>query len=181
MSNLEAFVHTACAIVIIICIARLVGSFMVYIKQPRVVGEMIAGVLLGPTLFSFVCPDISAYLFKETQPFIYVLGNLGLSAYMFLVGMEIDFSTVTPKIKKQEGILSVAATIIPFFTGCFSAWVFYDQLSLSGIKLTTFMLFMGTAFSIMAFPMLARILDEKGMIKTTIGSLTLLSSSIQDV
>ncbi len=181
MSNLESFVHTACAIIVIIMVARLMGSFMICIKQPRVVGEMIAGVLLGPTLFSAILPDVSSYLFKDTQPFIYVLGNFGLSLYMLLVGMEIDFSKVTDKIKKQAWILSAVATIIPFFTGCFSAWIFFDQLSLPGVKLTTFMLFMGTAFSIMAFPMLARILDEKKMIKTSIGSLTLLSSSIQDV
>lgn len=181
MSNLETFVHTSTAMVVIIVVARLVGSFMVYIKQPRVVGEMLAGVLLGPTFFSSLFPDISSYLFKDTQPLIYVLGNFGLCFYMFLVGMELDFEKVTGKIRNQAFFLSVVATIIPFFTGCFSAWLFFDQLCLPGIKLTTFMFFIGTAFSIMAFPMLARILDEKQMIRTTIGSLSLLSSSIQDV
>jgi Kef-type K+ transport system membrane component KefB len=181
MSNLEYFVHTALAMVVIITVARSVGSFMVFIKQPRVVGEMIAGVLLGPTLFSSLFPAASSYLFKDTQPFIYMLGNFGLCFYMFLVGMEIDFTKVTAQVRKQAAVLSIIATIIPFAVGCFSAWLFFDKLCLPGIKLNTFMFFMGTAFSIMAFPMLARILDEKKMIRTTIGSLSMLSSSIQDV
>lgn len=181
MSNLELFVHTASAIAVIIVVARLTGSLMVYLKQPRVVGEMIAGVLLGPTLFSSLWPQAAEYLFKPTQSNIYLLGNFGLSFYMFLVGLEIDFSKVTGTVRKQAAVLSSVATIAPFVVGCFSAYVFYDKLSLPGISMASFMLFTGTVFSITAFPMLARILDEKGLIKTTLGALSLLSASIQDV
>jgi len=181
MSNLDLFVHTACAIAVIVIVARLLGSFMNYIGQPRVVGEMIAGVLLGPTLLSSVFPAFTGYLFKDTQVEIYILGNIGLSFYMFLVGMDIDFSTVDKTLRKQAGVLSVVATVIPFGTGMFSAYIFYDVLCLPGIPLFSFMFFTGTAFSIMAFPMLARILDEKNLIRTKLGSLSLLSASIQDV
>lgn len=181
MSNLELFVHTASAIAVIIVTARLVGSLMVYLKQPRVVGEMIAGVLLGPTLFSTVWPQAAEYLFKPTQSNIYLLGNFGLSFYMFLVGLEIDFSKVNSAIRKQAAVLSSVATVVPFAVGCFSAYIFFDKLSLPGVSLASFMLFTGTVFSITAFPMLARILDEKNLIKTTLGTLSLLSASIQDV
>jgi Kef-type K+ transport system membrane component KefB len=181
MSNLEIFIHTACAITVIIIASRLTGSLMVRIKQPRVVGEMIAGVLLGPTLFSTVCPEISAYLFTSSLPNIYLLGNLGLSFYMFLVGMDIDLGKLDKSIKKQAVVISAAATIVPFAAGTFCAFIFFDKLCLPGTPITFFMLFTGTAFSIMAFPMLARILDEKNLIRTRLGSLALLSSSIQDV
>jgi len=181
LNNLEIFIRCACAIGVIIITARLTGSLMVYIKQPRVVGEMIAGVLLGPTCFSSLFPEITAYLFTDTQPFIYVLGSLGLSFYMFLVGMEIDFSKVSKAITKQAYLLSTIATVVPFAGGCFCAFIYFDELSTGSVTLNSFMLYMGTAFSIMAFPMLARILDEKNLIKTKIGSLALLSASIQDV
>jgi Kef-type K+ transport system membrane component KefB len=181
MSNLDLFVHTASAMVVIIVVARLMGNLMIMIKQPRVVGEMIAGVVLGPSFFSTAFPDIAGYLFKDTQPGIYILGNLALSLYMFIVGAEIDLSKVDKSIQKQAAWLSFVAVVVPFLTGGFCAWLYYDKLCLAGIPLPVFMLFAGTAFSIMAFPMLARILDEQNLIKTRFGSLALLSSSIQDV
>jgi Kef-type K+ transport system membrane component KefB len=181
MTNLELFIHVACAMAVIIFMARLVGSMMVYINQPRVVGEMIAGVLLGPTLFSTILPEVTTYLFADTKPIIYFVGNLGLSFYMFMVGMDIDFSKVDKSIRKQATILSTVATIIPFLMGCLAAYMFYDQLALPNISFLVFAIFLGTALSIMAFPMLARILDEKKLIQTKLGSLALLSASGQDV
>jgi Kef-type K+ transport system membrane component KefB len=181
MSNLDLFIHSATAMLVIIILARLVGSFMVYINQPRVVGEMIAGVLLGPTLFSSIVPDVTNYLFADTKPMIYFVGNIGLSFYMFLVGMDIDFSKVDNSIRKQASLLSVFATVIPFAMGILAAYLFYDTLALPSISFLVFAVFMGTALSIMAFPMLARILDEKKLIQTKLGSLALLSASAQDV
>jgi Kef-type K+ transport system membrane component KefB len=181
MGNLETFIHVAVAMIVVIIVARLMGNAMAYIKQPRVVGEMIAGVLLGPTLVGTLFPEWYAYLFTTTQPFIYALGNIGLSFYMFLVGMNLDLSIIEKKAKKQAYILSIIATIVPFAMGCLCAYVFYDHLSLPNISLILFMLFFGTAFSIMAFPMLARILEEKKLINSLLGSMALLSASIQDV
>ena len=177
MSNLDLFIHSATALLVIIILARLVGSFMVYINQPRVVGEMIAGVLLGPTLFSSIVPEVTNYLFADTKPMIYFVGNIGLSFYMFLVGMDIDFSKVDNSIRKQASILSLFATVIPFAMGIVAAYLFYDTLALPSISFLVFAVFMGTALSIMAFPMLARILDEKKLIQTKLGSLALLSAS----
>ena len=181
MTNLELFIHAAAAMLVIIILARLVGSIMVYLKQPRVVGEMIAGVLLGPTLFSTILPEATNYLFADTKPIIYFVGNIGLSFYMFMVGMDIDFSKVDKSIRKQSSVLSIAATIIPFLTGIIVAFLYFDKLAVDTISFMVFAIFMGTALSIMAFPMLARILDEKNLIQTKLGSLALLSASAQDV
>jgi Kef-type K+ transport system membrane component KefB len=126
-------------------------------------------------------PEVTNYLFADTKPMIYFVGNIGLSFYMFLVGMDIDFSKVDNSIRKQASILSVFATVIPFAMGILAAYLFYDTLALPSISFLVFAVFMGTALSIMAFPMLARILDEKKLIQTKLGSLALLSASAQDV
>jgi Kef-type K+ transport system membrane component KefB len=181
MGNLEIFIHVACAIIVIIISARILGNVMQFIKQPRVVGEMIAGVALGPTLFGTIFPEGSTYLFSTTQPYIYVLGNIGLSFYMFLVGMDLDLTNIDTKTKRKSYILSIIATVVPFSFGCLSAYLFYDQFQIQGVPIVLFMLFLGTAFSIMAFPMLARILEEEKLIHTPLGSICLLSASIQDV
>jgi len=181
MGNLEIFIHVACSISVIIISARILGNVMQFIKQPRVVGEMIAGVALGPTLFGVIFPEGSTYLFSNTQPYIYVLGNIGLSFYMFLVGIDLDLSNIDKKTKRKAYALSLIATIIPFMFGCLSAYLFYNQFQISGVPVILFMLFLGTAFSIMAFPMLARILEEEKLIHTPLGSICLLSASLQDV
>jgi Kef-type K+ transport system membrane component KefB len=181
MNNLEIFIHVAYAIIAVIITARLMGNFMLYIKQPRVVGEMIAGVILGPTLLGAIFPQAVEFLFSSTQSYIYVLGNIGLSFYMFLVGMDLDLSNVEKKTRKQAYILSGISTIVPFLFGSFGAYLFYQQFQIPDVSMILFMLFMGTAFSIMAFPMLARILEEHKLINTKLGSLSLLSASIQDV
>ena len=181
MGNLEIFIHVACAIIVVIIFARIIGNAMQFIKQPRVVGEMIAGVALGPTLFGAIFPEGFTYLFSNTQPYIYVLGNIGLSFYMFLVGIDLDLSNIDKKTKRKSYTLSIIATIVPFIFGCLSAYLFYDQFQIPDVPVILFMLFLGTAFSIMAFPMLARILEEEKLINTPLGSICLLSASIQDV
>jgi len=181
MNNLEIFIHVAYAIIAVIVTARLMGNLMQFIKQPRVVGEMIAGVLLGPTFLGAIFPEAVEFLFSSTQSYIYVLGNIGLSFYMFLVGMDLDLSNIDKKTRKQSYILSIISTTVPFIFGSFSAFLFYQQFQIPGVPLILFMLFLGTAFSIMAFPMLARILEEHQLINTKLGALSLLSASIQDV
>ena len=143
---------------------------------------MISGVLLGPTFFGFFFPELSTKLFaKEIMPFLFVLSNLGLSFYMFLVGAEIDFSKFTKKILKQSSLLSAVAIIFPFIFGTVAAGWYFNLFSGSGISFLAFSVFLGTAFAITAFPMLARILHERNILNTPIGVLTVTSASIQDV
>jgi Kef-type K+ transport system membrane component KefB len=202
--NLELFIHAAIAIVIILIVCHTVGSLMKYIKQPAVVGEMIAGVLLGPTLFGQLAPDLSAAIFYPTYSaaikiadinglpaprnidviaIIFMLSNIGLSFYMFLVGAEIDYKYFDKKSLKQGGWLSVTATITPFLLGAAAGWYYYnsDLCNLDVVSRSGFMIFMGTAISITAFPMLARILQENDLINTKLGVISLVSASIQDV
>lgn len=143
---------------------------------------MISGVLLGPTCFGYFFPELSTKLFsKEIMPFLFVLSNLGLSFYMFLVGSEIDFTKFTKKVLKQSSLLSAVAIVFPFIFGTIAAGWYFNLFSGNGISFLSFSVFLGTAFAITAFPMLARILHERNILNTHIGVLTVTSASIQDV
>ena len=182
MSNLDLFIHVVTAVVFILIISHLCGRLFQYLMQPKVVGEMISGVLLGPTCFGYFCPELSASIFsKDVMPFLFVISNLGLSFYMFLVGSEIDFNNFTKKVMKQSSLLSSVAVIFPFIFGGIAAAWYFELFAMPGISLTSFSIFLGTAFAITAFPMLARILHEKNILNSPIGILTLISASIQDV
>ncbi len=182
MNNLDTFIAVTTAIIFILIVSHTCGRIFQYIGQPKVVGEMISGVLLGPTCFGYFCPDLSAQIFsKEMMPFLFVISNLGLSFYMFLIGSEIDFKNFTPKILKRSSLLSSVAIIFPFIFGAIAALWYFDIFTMPGISFTSFTIFLGTAFAITAFPMLARILDEKKILNTEIGVLTISSACIQDV
>jgi Kef-type K+ transport system membrane component KefB len=183
LTNLDLFIHVALASTIIIICARLFGNVMIYIKQPRVVGEMIAGVVLGPTLLGTLMPDLSSYIFPtEIFPSLFVISNIGLSFYMFLVGAEVNLRIFNRQTARQSAILSVSAILVPFAAGFLAASLYGEILSDSSkISPAAFGVFIGTAFAITAFPMLARILQEKNIINTKIGSLSLMSAGIQDV
>lgn len=182
MTNLEIFISVITAVVFILIVSHLCGRLFQYIGQPKVVGEMISGVLLGPTFFGHFCPELSAHIFsKDLMSYLFVLSNLGLSFYMFLVGSEIDFSKFTKEVMKRSSMLSLVAIVFPFiFAGVAAGW-YYNIFAMPNISLLSFSIFLGTAFAITAFPMLARILHEKNILNTPIGVLTLISASIQDV
>ena len=98
MTNLETFIAVTTAFVLILIISHTFGKLFQYLGQPKVVGEMISGVLLGPTCFGYFFPEISANIFsKELMPFLFVISNLGLSFYMFLVGIDLDLSNIDKK------------------------------------------------------------------------------------
>lgn len=180
---IELFVKVATSIVVIIIAARLIGNLMPYIKQPRVIGEMIAGVLLGPTLLGRLFPEISLTVFPEDiMPFLFIISNIGLSIYMFTVGMEMDINIFNKKTIKQSGVMSLTAIIFPFIAAYLVVQLYFDSLAgTSPGNLTSFTIFMGTAFAITAFPMLARVLEEKQIAKSKLGGVMLLSASVQDV
>lgn len=202
--SLELFIHTTIAIITILVACHSLGAIAKYFKQPAVVGEMIAGVLLGPTLLGSIAPDFFAVIFHpqyssnilipdinglpaprdiDITSVIFMLSNLGLSFYMFLVGAEIDLNYFDKKMLKQGGWLSASTTIVPFVMGMAVGWYYYnsDLCNLSVINRSGFMIYMGTAISITAFPMLARILQETKIDKTKLGVIALVSASVQDV
>lgn len=182
MQNLHIFISVLIAVIIILIASQLMGKLFMLLKQPKVVGEMVCGVLLGPTCFGYFFPDLSHQVFKtELMPFLFVLSNIGLSFYMFIVAIEIDFSMFDKKLIKDSTLLSGATVAGPFLLGIAAGVLYFTELRGEHANQLTFCIFMGTALAITAFPMLARILHERNLAGTRIGALSLISASIQDV
>ena len=168
------------AIAVVMLTARLFGWLAVKIAQPRVMGEVVAGIALGPTLLGMLAPDLQAALFpKDIIPAIGVVANLGLIFYMFLVGLEIDPSQLKGRIA-QAAAISNASVALPMMLGIAVALPIYELVG-PDAKFVAFALFMGVAMSITAFPVLARILVERRMLKRPVGALTLACAAIDDV
>ena len=128
MPNLEIFIKVTCALLIIIGFAQLFGRLIKLIGQPAVVGEMISGVILGPTVAGYFFPEAMSEVFpKDIMPVLFVLSNLGLSIYMFLVGAEVDVKLFNKRTIGDATVLSAAAIIVPFVLGALIAYGFSDQ------------------------------------------------------
>ena len=142
---------------------------------------MIAGILLGPSLLGFVAPGAASALFPEQSlPYLAALSQVGVVLFMFLMGLEVE-----PKLLRGRGraavMTSQAGILVPFVTGAVLGLFLHSRLAPEGVDRTHFVLFMGTAMSITAFPVLARILDERGLARTGIGTMALASAAFNDV
>lgn len=168
-------------IAVVIAAARGVGWLFRKIHQPQVVGEMIAGILLGPSLLGLVAPAASAMLFPEDSlVFLVAVSEVGLVLFMFLVGLELD-----PKLLRGHGrtavVTSHASIVAPFLLGALLALYLYPRLSVSSVEFTGFALFMGAAMSVTAFPVLARILTERNLLGTKVGTVSIACAAVDDV
>ncbi|HHT7112943.1 TPA: cation:proton antiporter [Bacillus cereus] len=180
MKDLHLFVTLLVVLVIIIAVSRFIGYLCLRVGQPRVLGEMIAGVLLGPTLFGALVPDLHAVLFSaDIKMVLYMLSNLGLALYMFLVGTELNFGEFDKHFYKNSVALASAGFITPFVSGIFLALLLHNQFSKESNWLH-FSLFLAIAISMTAFPMLARIFQERKLMNSKIANITLLAASIID-
>ena len=160
---------------VILAAVRLVGLIARKIGQPQVVGEMIAGVLLGPSLFGLLAPDWQNRVFpEETQAVLYVVSQIGLVLYMFLIGAEFDVSLIRKRLKAAT-MVSLAGILVPFTLGGLLAlgMLRNGNLFSPSVKSWEAMLFIGSAMAITAFPMLARIIYERGLAGTSLGTLAL--------
>lgn len=167
----------------ILAVCRATAWLFMKIGQSRVVSEMIAGVLMGPSLMGLLFPNFSAYLFPaESKPILFTVAQLGLVLYMFLIGLEFNLDLIRERFKSALSI-SAAGIITPFILGGTLAYFISDDPQLFAEKVTSIeaILFMGAAMSITAFPMLARIIFEQGLSKTSIGTLALAAGSLDDV
>ncbi|MFE3519183.1 cation:proton antiporter [Streptomyces sp. NPDC059166] len=181
--NLELVLKVLPAMILIMAASWVCGRLALMVKQPRVLGEMVAGVLLGPTLFGAVWPDGQAFVFPpEVKPILYVLSTIGLTLFMFLVGVGFDHSGSTngKQEAKRAGLLALSGMIPSLLLGGAVGWLLYDHLSRPGVGTVEFVLFIGGALSITAFPMLARILYERNLQNTSLGRMTLLGASFDD-
>ncbi len=167
-------------ILLILVIARILGWLMSKIGQPTVIGEIIAGIILGPSLLGKVAPEFSAFLFpEESLNGLNYLSQLGLILFMFIVGMELDFKSVKKQLKNAF-IVSNSSIILPFLMGIIIAYYIYLDYS-NGSSFSSFALFLGIAMSITAFPILARIVMERNLSKKPIGSMALAIAAANDV
>ena len=168
-------------LIVIILITRLFGYFVSFIAQPTVVGEILAGIILGPSLLGLYFPEASHLLFpKESLINLNFISQLGLIFFMFVVGMELDLE----KIKRQSSasiFISHSSIVVPFFLGVALAYWLYPYYALKNITFIPFALFIGIAMSITAFPVLARIIKEKRLSDTRYGAMAITCAAADDV
>jgi Kef-type K+ transport system membrane component KefB len=167
-------------VVILLCCRIFSGLFML-IRQPVVIGEILAGIVLGPSILGHWFPQISAFLFPSASlGNIELLSQFGLILFMFVIGMELDIGQVRKKLKETI-LISHASTIVPFCLGMLAAYFLYEKYADKGTPFLSFALFVGIAMSITAFPVLARIIQEKGFTKSHLGTISLASAANGDI
>jgi Kef-type K+ transport system membrane component KefB len=180
-AKVDTLMHVLLALAVIIVTARAVGAVFVYLSQPPVIGEVIAGLLLGPSLLGRISPSASGYLLPPSvAPFLGVLAQVGVVLYMFLVGAELDLSRLR-KLAHSTVAISHASIIAPFLLGSGLALALYTRFSSSDVPFTHFALFLGVAMSVTAFPVLARILTDRGIQSTPMGTVALTCAAVDDV
>ena len=170
-------------IVLILTLSRIMGLIFRYLHQPQVMGEMIAGIMLGPSVLGAIAPATAAAVFPaQSVQLLNILSQLGVIFFLFLVGLELD-----PKLLRKRGhqavIISHASIIAPFLLGAGLSLYLYPRLFNDAPKMpfTSVALFMGAAMSITAFPVLARILTERNIHRTKIGAIAITCAAVDDV
>ena len=165
-------------IIVIIGFARFFGFLFKKIGQPAVIGEIVAGIVLGPSIIGAFFPQMNHFLFPVASlGSLNFISQIGLILFMFIIGMELDLKAIS---KQAHGavIISHASIIIPYTLGMGLAYFLYKQYAPAGISFLSFSLFMGIAMSITAFPVLARILQEKGLTRSRLGAMALTCAAI---
>ncbi len=173
--------HLFIQLVVIIAASRLMGGLFAKMGQPSVIGEMMAGILLGPSLFGWVSPDAFKFVFPaDSLGTLKLLSQIGVCLFMFAVGMELDMKHVRNKAHTAV-VVSHASIVAPYFLGVVLAYFLFSSLAQPGTNFTAFALFMGISMSITAFPVLARILQERNMSQTFLGSTAVTCAAVDDV
>lgn len=168
-------------IITIIIVARFFGWIFKKIGQPSVIGEIIAGIFLGPSLVGMYFPEFSQAVFPvESLGNLQFLSQIGLILFMFVIGMELDLKVLKNKANDAV-VISHASIIIPFALGMVLAYFVYHRFAPEGIEFLSFALFLGIAMSITAFPVLARIVQERGLHKTKIGTVVITCAAADDI
>jgi Kef-type K+ transport system membrane component KefB len=174
-------VHVLLTLLTVIGASRLLGMLSRCLEQPAVIFEVLAGILLGPSLLGAVAPTVSAFLIPpETLPFLQILSQVGVILFMFLVGLELDVSILRTRTHAVVAI-SHASIVTPFLLGSTLALWLYPTLAASGVAFPVFAMFMGVAMSVTAFPVLARILTDRNLHQTPLGMTVLSCAAVDDI
>jgi Kef-type K+ transport system membrane component KefB len=177
----DPLVHVLGALTAVLVTGRLVGRLFRLIRQPPVIGEVVGGMILGPSLLGRVWPEAAAVVLPSSvAPYLGVVAQLGVILYMFLVGLDLDLKVLVSRAQATVTI-SHASIIAPFLLGAALALFLYPRLSTRDVPFTSFALFLGVAMSITAFPVLARILTDCRMQKTHLGAIALGCAAMDDV
>jgi hypothetical protein len=182
MSHLDLAIQFFFQIALILAFCQCVGLLARYLGQPQVVAEMIAGVLLGPSLLGLFWPDLFAALFPpDSMQVLFPVSQLGLAAYMFIVGMEFRVDIVRHRLRSSVAV-SVAGMVAPFVLGAALGYYFFHHTNLfpQRTSLSEAMIFLGASLCITAFPMLARIIHFKKLAGTTMGTVALGAGAVDD-
>jgi Kef-type K+ transport system membrane component KefB len=189
MKNIELAIHFFFQLGVILLVCRIVGLAAKRFGQPQVVAEMIAGVMLGPSLFGWLAPELQQWVFpwepsqksRDTQSYLFPASQLGLALYMFVVGMEFRVDIVRNHFRSSVAV-SLAGMVAPFLLGGGLAWCFFHYTDLFPEKTGEWeaMLFLGASLCITAFPMLARIIHYKGLAGTLMGTVAIGAGAIDD-
>ncbi|HEX3126593.1 MAG TPA: cation:proton antiporter [Thermoanaerobaculia bacterium] len=168
-------------VVVIVVVARLAGMLFTKIKQPPVIGEMLAGILLGPSLLGMISPGTMDFLFPAgSLGTLKLFSQIGVVLFMFLVGMDLDLRHLREKAHSAV-MVSHASIFVPLLLGVALALFLYRSYAPAGVAFSSFSLFMGVAMSITAFPVLARILEERGLMRTPLGNASIACAAVDDV
>lgn len=168
-------------IIVILMMAGLFRRLFRAIGQPAVMGEMIAGIVLGPSVLGLFFPQALSFLFPASSlETLRLLSQIGVVLFMFVVGMELDVRHLREK-GSAAVMISHASIIVPFLLGAALSLFLYKELATPGTSFNAFALFIGVAMSITAFPVLARILEDRGMSQTYLGSIAITCAAVDDV
>jgi len=179
--GVDTLTHVLLALALVIVTARGVGLLFRRLGQPPVIGEVIAGLMLGPSLLGRVAPAVAGYVLPPSvAPFLSVIAQVGVILYMFLVGLELDTAFLR---RSPHAALSIshASIIFPFLLGSALALLLYPIFSSSDVPFTVFALFMGISMSVTAFPVLARILTDRRLQRTRLGQIAIACAAVDDV
>lgn len=168
-------------LIVILLVVQFFGYLARFIGQQWVIGEILAGLALGPSLLGRFLPGIEQTIFPiSALPTLQTLGDIGLILYMFTLGAHIDIHLMVRQSRKA-GVISVCSIALPLVMGAILAYFLFPDLAGSKATLLTFMFLVGTAISLTAFPVLARLLTERDMLSTRIGTLALTSAAANDI
>ena len=168
-------------LIVIMLVARILGYLFQLIGQPLVIGEIVAGIALGPSVLGVIFPNIASFLFPgKSVELLQQLSQLGLIFFMFIIGMELDTQSFRKSANKAF-LISAASILIPFISGVILAFYLHKDFSAGNVKYSSFALFMGTTMCITAFPILARIVQERKLTRTPMGIMAISVAAIGDV